>query len=78
MAVEQTYIKVYCPHNGRIRKVPIGMTNTLAVVQNTCDFSNGCAPCETCVHTLQSMIIQDRSIVYKSHEEPLSLFLFHD
>ena len=41
MAVEQTYIKVYCPHNGRICKVPIGMTNTLAVVQNTCDFSNG-------------------------------------
>ncbi len=78
MSVEQTYVSVYCPHSGHLCKVPIGMTTTIAVVQNTCDFSNGCAPCESCIRTIQNMIIHDRSIVYKSHEAPLSLSLPHD
>ncbi len=76
MSVEQTYVSVYCPHSGHLCKVPVGISNTIAVVQNTCDYSNGCAPCKACIQTIQEQIFNDRSIVYKSHSEPLSLFLF--
>ena len=74
MAVEQTYVSVYCPHTSHICKVPVGMFNNIIHIQNYCDYSNGCAPCDECIQTIRGRITNDRNVVYKSHSEPLHLF----
>lgn len=72
--MEHIKLRVICPGSGNIRHIPVAVFPDSYFVENTCNFSNGTYPCQSCISIIHKRLNEDPELIRKSYELPISLF----